>query len=56
MSVKVVVLDDGDTWAGSAEVYTITRDAYDRLCDGARIRDLSDADILSVEDLETRED
>lgn len=57
MSVKIVVLDDGETWAGSAAVYTITDDAYEKLCYGDyKVKNLDTGDILKVEDMETRED
>lgn len=55
MSVKIVVLDDGETWAGSAAVYTVSDDAYEKLCNGEKIKHLDDAEILEVESLETRE-
>ena len=41
MSVKIVVLDDGDSWAGNASILELTDEAYERLIDGAaRIKDL----------------
>lgn len=49
MSVKIVVLDDGETWAGSALVMTVTDDAYDKLCNGEKIRHLDDGSVLNIE-------
>ncbi len=56
MAVKIVVLDDGETWAGSAAVYTVTDDAYEKLCiNDYKVKNLNDNEILKIEDLETRE-
>jgi len=47
-TVKIVVLDDGSTWAGSADVWTITREAYNRMIDtGVDPSDLSKEDIVN---------
>lgn len=54
--VKIIVLDDGETWAGSASVYTLTDEAYDKVCNGEKIRHLDDSEILEIADLETREE
>ena len=56
MSVKIVVLDDGETWAGSAAVYTVTDEAYEKLCVGDyKVKNLDDDEILEVNVLDTRE-
>lgn len=55
MSVKIVVLDDGETWAGSAAVYTVSDDAYERLCNGEKVKHLDDDEILEVNVLDTRD-
>ena len=56
MSVKIVVLDDGDTWAGSASVYTLTDEAYEKVCNGERLSNLDNAEVIQVDDLEMREE
>ena len=46
-TVKIVVLDDGDTWAGAADIVTITREAYDRMINtGKSPKDLTKEDII----------
>lgn len=55
MAVKIVVLDDGDTWADSASVYTLTDEAYEKVCNGEKLRHIDDAEILQIDDLEVRE-
>lgn len=53
MAVKIVVLSDG-TWerVGPAQVWTITDDAYDTLCEGMETGDLEDSKVLSVRNLD----
>lgn len=48
MAVKIVVLDDGETWSGDAQIMTITQEAYEKLCEGEKVSDLTDADILDI--------
>ena len=55
MSKKIVVLDDGETWSGAGTVWTITEDAYNRLCEGAEPKHLSDADVLDCQEVNTDE-
>lgn len=51
MSIRIVVLDDGESWSGAGQIITITDDAYNRLCKGDRIKDLEDSDILSSKEV-----
>lgn len=53
MSIKIIVLDDGETWSGAGQVLTITDDAYNRLCEGAEIKDLEENDILDFKEVDT---
>lgn len=56
MAVKIVVLDDGETWAGSAAVYTVSDEAYEKLCYGdMKVKHLEDHEIITVDVLDTRE-
>jgi hypothetical protein len=45
-TVKIVVLDDGSTWAGEAEIYTITREAYNKMLDTGLTPDNLDPDDI----------
>ena len=57
MAVKIVVLDDGETWAGSAQVWTITDEAYERLnCEGLDANDLCGDEVLKQEEVNTDDD
>lgn len=56
MSVKIVVLDDGETWSGAAAVWTITDEAYQRLCHGAEANDLTASEVLKCEFVDTDDD
>lgn len=49
MSKRIVVLSDG-TWEtfGSAEVWTITDEAFDKLCDGDEPKRLTAGDVLDT--------
>ena len=48
-TVKIVVLDDGQTWSGEADIFTITRDAYNKMIDEGLTPDLLDEkDIINV--------
>ena len=49
MSKRIVVLSDG-TWEtfGSAEVWTITDEAFDKLCDGDEPKHLTAGDVLDT--------
>lgn len=50
---KIVVLNDGETWAGGGQILTITADAHEALCNGEKeIKHLTDADILRTLDLD----
>ena len=43
---SIIVLDDGETWSRFGKVLTITQDAYNRLLEGDKIRDLGESDIV----------
>jgi hypothetical protein len=43
---SIVVLDDGETWASNGKVIYLTANGYQRLLDGAEIRDLAGSDIV----------
>lgn len=52
MSIRIIVLDDGETWAGGGTVMEITDQAYDSLCYGNKnIKHLDDNDILGEWDV-----
>ena len=52
MSIKIIVLDDGETWAGGGTVMEITDKAYDSLCYGnKRIKDLQPNEIVGEWDV-----
>jgi len=53
MAKKIVVLDDGETWAGGGIVMTITDDAYEKLCDGEDVKFLTDVEILERQTIDT---
>ena len=52
-TVKIVVLDDGETWGGAAQILTISRDAYNRLCQGEELCDLTDDDVIGYSNVDT---
>jgi hypothetical protein len=57
MPRKIIMLDDGETWAGNGTVLELTDDAFTRLCDGIiEPQELVDDDILSEEDILPPED
>jgi hypothetical protein len=43
---SIIVLSDGETWSRFGNILTITQDAYNRLLEGAEIRDLDRSDIV----------
>jgi hypothetical protein len=43
---SIIVLSDGETWSRFGKVLTITENAYTRLFEGAKIRDLDENDIV----------
>lgn len=43
---SIVVLDDGETWAANGKVIYLTANGYQRLLEGAEIRDLAGSDIV----------
>lgn len=45
---KVVVLDDGETWAGEADIVILTQKGYDDLMNGVKYDQLDDKDVLDV--------
>ncbi len=45
-TVKIVLLDDGDTWAGEADIITLTQKGYDDLMNGVKFSQLDDNDII----------
>ena len=48
-TVKIIVLDDGSTWAGDADIYTITREAYNKMLDtGLTPDNLDPEDIIET--------
>lgn len=55
MPVKIVVLDDGETWSGAGTVWTITDDALRRLNNGDEPSDLTDDDVLDCQIIDTDE-
>lgn len=55
MAKQIVVLDDGETWSGAGTVWTITEHAYNRLCEGDELKDLSDTDVLDCREVNTDE-
>ena len=48
-TVKIVVLSDG-TWetVSSAQVWTVTLDGFNKLCDGEETNHLTAADVLDT--------
>ena len=57
MTVRIVVLDDGETWAGDGAIYTISEKAYDDLCNEVvKVKNIPDDDIISIEPLDNRDD
>lgn len=48
MAKKIVVLSDGtwETVTTGTNVLVVTDDAYDRLCEGDRICDLAESDVV----------
>ena len=57
MAVKIVVLDDGETWAGDGSIFTISEAAYDKLClDLVKVKNIPDEDIISIEPLDSRQE
>lgn len=52
MSIKIIVLDDGETWAGGGTVMEITDQAYNDLCGGIKkIKHLDNNDIVGEWDV-----
>ncbi len=48
MSIKIIVLSDGETWDGDGAVLELTDEAYHRLeCGQVKVKHLSSEDILS---------
>ena len=48
-TIKIVLLDDGDTWAGDASVVTLTKKGYDDLSNGTPFKLLDTKDIVKYE-------
>lgn len=48
MAIRIIVLNDGETWAGEGSILEITEEAYERLeCGESEVKHLTDNDILS---------
>lgn len=48
MSIRILVLDDGETWAGGGTVMEITDQAYESLCNGQKnINHFDSNDIIA---------
>ncbi len=43
---KIVLLDDGETWAGEADIITLTQKGYDDMMNGVKFDQLDENDIL----------
>ena len=48
-SVRIVMLDDGETWSTGAIVLDLSPNGYTRLLDGAKLADLEGSDIIDME-------
>jgi hypothetical protein len=50
MSKRIVVLSDNATWEtmGDVQVWTITDEAFDKLCDGDEPKHLTAGDVLDT--------
>lgn len=53
MAVKIVVLDDGETWSGAATVWTITDAALERLNAGEEPAHLEESEVLDCQEVDT---
>ena len=53
MAKRIIVLSDG-TWEtfGSAEVWTITDEALEKLCEGDEPKHLTKTDIINTKEIE----
>lgn len=47
-TIKIVVLDDGDTWAGDANIFSVTVEGYEKLCNGEKFSQLDPADVVDI--------
>ena len=45
-TVSIVLLDDGETWAGEADIITLTRKGYEDMMNGVKFDQLDENDIL----------
>jgi hypothetical protein len=45
-TIKIVLLDDGETWAGEADIITLTQKGYDDMMNGVKFDQLDENDIL----------
>lgn len=53
MSVKIIVLNDGETWAGGGTVMEITDEAHESLCCGDKeVKHLSENEIITMWDVD----
>lgn len=54
MAKRIIVLADRETWETvmTAEVWTITDEAYDKLLDGDEPKHLTDSDVLDTKEIE----
>lgn len=50
-TIKIVLLDDGDTWAGDANVVTLTEKGYNDLSNGTPFRLLDKEDVVKYENV-----
>ena len=48
-TIKIVLLDDGDTWAGEADIVTLTEKGYNDLCNGTPFKLLDKQDVVKFE-------
>lgn len=56
MSVRILILDDGETWGGGGTVMEITDEAHESLCSGNKnIKDLNGNDIIEEWDCDMRD-
>jgi len=45
-TIKIVLLDDGDTWSGDADIITLTEEGYNDLMAGYKFSQLDEKEIL----------
>lgn len=48
---KIVLLDDGDTWSGDADIITLTEEGYNDLMAGYKFGQLDEKDIIDTKNV-----